>query len=81
MQPYRCKRTDPEFSKCVLDGFEKSHALFDEGIPELNLPPFDPFELPLLTVNRTVNELVSINAVCKNIKTIGGSNRIIEDLK
>ncbi|KAJ8920773.1 hypothetical protein NQ315_004914, partial [Exocentrus adspersus] len=81
LRPYRCYKSDPEFSKCVLNGFENSRDYVNKGIPELSLPALDPFELPLMTVNRTVNELVSINAVCRNIRVIGGSSAIIDDLK
>lgn len=52
-----------------------------KGIPEVSMPPMDPFVLPLMTVNRTLNDVVSINAICKNIKVEGARNVIIEGLK
>lgn len=54
---------------------------FVKGIKELNLPPIEPFELPVLAVDRNVNDLVAINAVAKNVKVLGMGNSIIEGVK
>lgn len=81
LKPYSCKASDPEYEKCVQQGFEDTRPYLISGIPELSLPPMDPFELPILVVNRTVNQLVRINAVCRNIRITGGSNVIIESVK
>lgn len=64
-----------------MENFEKARPFFLKGIREVGLPPLDPFELPVMTVNNTVNDLVRINAVCTNIKVTGGRNTIIEDVK
>lgn len=81
LQPLICKASDPEYEKCVTNSFEKSRHNIIKGIPEVGLPPLDPFILPLLTVNRTLNDAVSINAICKNIRVEGGGNTIIEGMK
>ena len=81
LKPHSCSKSDPEFSKCVLSGFENTRPYFVKGIPELGVPPIDPFELPLMTVNRANDDLVHINATCRNIRVIGGSSTIIEDVK
>lgn len=76
-----CKKSDPEYTECVRKGFEAARPYFIKGIQELNLPPIDPFELPLMTVDRNVNDLVSIKAVLKDIKVLGLGNTIIESIK
>lgn len=81
LKQYQCKKSTPDFEKCLYESFEKSRSFFLRGIPEVGFPPLDPFELPLLTVNRTVNDLVRLNAVCANIKLTGGRNTVIETVK
>ncbi|KAJ3633805.1 hypothetical protein MTP99_010730 [Tenebrio molitor] len=76
-----CHKSDPDFSECTKRNFEKSIPILVKGIPELNMPPIDPFELPFATVDRTINELVSINATMRNVKMTGASNIIVEDLR
>ncbi|XP_044268728.1 uncharacterized protein LOC123013922 [Tribolium madens] len=76
-----CSRNDPDYNACTRKAFEKSIPILVKGIPEINMPPIDPLELPFMSVDRTINELVSIKAVMKNIKVLGASNIIIEDTK
>ncbi|CAH1163964.1 unnamed protein product [Phaedon cochleariae] len=81
LKQYSCSKSDPNYTKCILESFEDSKQHFLNGIPELNFPPFDPFLLPIMSVNRTINDLVSINAICKNINVTGFRNTILDDLK
>lgn len=52
-----------------------------KGIKELNLPPMEPFLLPVLSVDRNLNDLVSIKAVAKDIKVLGLGKTIIDSVK
>ncbi|CAG9768274.1 unnamed protein product [Ceutorhynchus assimilis] len=81
LQPFICKASDPQYEKCVWNSFEKSRPYLMKGIPEVSLPPMDPFILPLMTVNRTLNDVVSINAICRNIRVEGARNIVIDALK
>ncbi|XP_030766708.1 uncharacterized protein LOC115890577 [Sitophilus oryzae] len=81
IQPLICKASDPHYEKCVYNSFQKSRPYLMKGIPELSFPPMDPFKLPLMVVNRTLNEFVSISAICRNIVVEGGRNTVIDDLK
>ncbi|XP_019867007.2 uncharacterized protein LOC109595997 [Aethina tumida] len=81
LREFACTRYDPEFEKCVFRGFESARPYFMKGIPELGLPPMDPFELPVMTVDRTINDLVSIKAVLRNVKMTGARNTVIDYLK
>ncbi|KAK9721659.1 hemolymph juvenile hormone binding protein (JHBP) [Popillia japonica] len=79
--PERCKLSDPKYSNCLLRQLEKARPYLIKGIPELKLPALDPLIIPYQTVNRTLNELVSINAICKNVKILGFSGAIIEKVR
>ncbi|KAL1490581.1 hypothetical protein ABEB36_013251 [Hypothenemus hampei] len=81
IKPLLCKASDPEYEKCLLNSFEQSRPLILNGIPELSLPPTDPFVLPLMTVNRTLSNTVSISAVLKNIRNEGARNVVIDGIK
>lgn len=77
-----CKATDPEYEKCFLAGFAKMHPYLLKGIPEVNLPPMDPFVLPIMVINRTSsNDLVKINATVRNIRVEGARNLQVNALK
>ncbi|XP_066141332.1 uncharacterized protein [Euwallacea fornicatus] len=76
-----CKSSDPEYEKCVQSSFQKATSYLLKGIPELSVPPMDPFVLPIMVVNRTHNNAVRINAISRNIKVEGARNIIVEKLK
>ncbi|KAL3282191.1 hypothetical protein HHI36_005385 [Cryptolaemus montrouzieri] len=59
---------------------EKARPYLIEGIKELGIPPIDPFKLPYLSVNRSIEEF-SINSVLKNIKATGLGNYIIDKVE
>lgn len=76
-----CPKQHPNYSECVRQGLEEARPYFIKGIKELNLPPIEPFELPVLAVDRNANDLVAIKAVAKNIKVLGMGNTVIESVK
>uniref|UniRef100_A0A2A4KA60 Hemolymph juvenile hormone binding protein n=1 Tax=Heliothis virescens TaxID=7102 RepID=A0A2A4KA60_HELVI len=75
-----CKRSDPQIEKCVLNGLEAMRPHLKEGIPEVNIPPLDPFTVPTLKLDRTAPNL-RIKATVKQAKAYGGSDFKIEKLK
>jgi len=40
-----CKRKDPEINKCAKNSIENLRNKLATGIPELNVPPFEPLVL------------------------------------
>ncbi|XP_034238423.1 uncharacterized protein LOC117643574 [Thrips palmi] len=38
-----CIRGQPDFDRCVMDALNQLNHLFPTGVPEYNVPPFDPF--------------------------------------
>lgn len=82
LEPLVCKATDPDYEKCFLTGFAKMQPVLLKGIPEVNLPPMDPFVLPIMVINRTSsNDVVKINATVRNIRVEGARNLQVNALK
>ncbi|CAH0558259.1 unnamed protein product [Brassicogethes aeneus] len=81
LRKFACARYDPEYEKCIFRSFENSRPYFVKGIPELGFPPLDPFELPVMSVDRTISDLVNIKAVLRNVKMTGARNTVIDYLK
>lgn len=51
------------------------------GIREMNIPSFNPFHLPEFSVNRTLNDMVTISAVIKDLKVWGFDKIEFKNLK
>ncbi|XP_052753674.1 uncharacterized protein LOC113517177 [Galleria mellonella] len=75
-----CKRSDPQINKCILDGIEAMRPYLEKGIPEVNIPPIEPFTVPTLKLDRNVPNL-RLKATIKQAKAFGASNFKIEKLK
>lgn len=76
----QCKRDDPELDKCVVRAVDEVKPRLLNGIPEVNIPALEPFNVPTLKLDRTAPNL-RIKATLKNTKAYGGSNFKIEKLK
>ncbi|KAI8430232.1 hypothetical protein MSG28_000575 [Choristoneura fumiferana] len=76
----QCKRSDPEINKCILDGVEAMRENLRAGIPEVSIPPLEPFVVPTLKLDRTAPNL-RLKAVVKNMRALGGGDFRIEKLK
>lgn len=81
LQAFSCRKSDPAYEKCVLEGFSNAREFFVKGIPELGISPLDPLKITSFSVNRTLNQLVSLNAVCTNVEITGLRNTVIRSLK
>ncbi|CAK1548672.1 unnamed protein product [Leptosia nina] len=76
----QCKKSDPQIEKCILDAIETLRPKLLKGIPEVNVPSLEPFNVPTLKLDRTATNL-RLKATIKNMKAYGGSNFKIEKLK
>lgn len=47
-----CKRNAPEFDKCVRDGLNNVKSFIPKGVPELNIPSFDPIHAKEVILKR-----------------------------
>ncbi|CAG9834879.1 unnamed protein product [Diabrotica balteata] len=80
LKQYRCKASSENFSDCFLNKLRNTLPYYVKGIPELDIPPFDPFMLPLYS--RNVNILGNkISATFKNSIVTGLRNTIIHNAK
>ncbi|XP_017780270.1 PREDICTED: uncharacterized protein LOC108565358 [Nicrophorus vespilloides] len=76
-----CKKSSEDYTKCLLDAFEHARPYFVSGVPELDFPGIDPLIINVTSVDRTLNELVSIKAVMRDVRVTGLKGVIIDDLK
>ncbi|CAG4921346.1 unnamed protein product [Colias eurytheme] len=73
----QCKKNDPQIEKCILDAIDVLRPKLLGGIPEINVPALEPFNVPTLKLDRTATNL-KLKATIKNMKAYGGSNFKIE---
>ncbi|XP_060810450.1 uncharacterized protein LOC106140694 [Amyelois transitella] len=76
----KCRRSDPQIEKCILEGVEAMRPYLNKGIPEVNIPAVDPFVVPTLKLDRTAPNL-RLKATIRHAKAFGGSAFKIEKLK
>ncbi|VVC90727.1 uncharacterized protein LOC126965873 [Leptidea sinapis] len=76
----QCKKSDPQIEKCLLEAIEVVKPRIINGVPELNIPSLEPFNVPTLKLDRTGSNL-RLKATVKNMKVYGGSNFKIEKIK
>ncbi|XP_071579346.1 uncharacterized protein [Temnothorax nylanderi] len=64
-----CSRRDPNIEKCILNNMDNFKDKLCEGIPELNIPPNDPFIVDKLVISETpdiklYNKNMQIRGLC-----------------
>ncbi|KAK7601691.1 hypothetical protein V9T40_009132 [Parthenolecanium corni] len=47
-----CKRSSPEFDKCIRDGLNKIREFIPKGVSEYNIPSFDPIYIKEVLLKR-----------------------------
>uniref|UniRef100_A0A6P7G0V7 Uncharacterized protein LOC114334791 n=1 Tax=Diabrotica virgifera virgifera TaxID=50390 RepID=A0A6P7G0V7_DIAVI len=52
-----CHRYDKKLNQCLLDATEKVKPYLAKGIPELNIPSFEPFIIPEINLEQGTNAL------------------------
>ncbi|KAG8221915.1 hypothetical protein J437_LFUL002474 [Ladona fulva] len=79
-----CKRSDPNFDSCTVKLIENIRPQLAKGISQMQVPPLEPFVLPVLQVERD-NEALQVTAILKNLKVKGASafqiNKLRTDIK
>ncbi|XP_072387159.1 circadian clock-controlled protein daywake-like [Diabrotica undecimpunctata] len=75
-----CKRTDPNIDKCVTDAVMTLKPQLSKGIPELQIPPLEPFILDTIIL-KSGNSGVRIDANFTNLVATGASGFEVYDLK
>ncbi|CAG9768275.1 unnamed protein product [Ceutorhynchus assimilis] len=67
-----CYRNDPQLNQCLLNATEQVRPYLAKGVPELKIPPFEPFMLPELKLEQGTNAL-NFKAVLNNVLIHGMS--------
>ncbi|KAL3279160.1 hypothetical protein HHI36_016674 [Cryptolaemus montrouzieri] len=53
----RCRRSDPKINDCLLKATDQVRPYLIKGVPELNVPPIEPFIIPEVTLEQGSNIL------------------------
>lgn len=69
----RCNIDDPELNRCLLKATETVRPFLVEGVPELRLPPIEPFFLPEAVLEQGTASL-NFKATLYNTSVYGLSN-------
>lgn len=81
LRDLRCHRSDPKFDTCVIENFKSALPYYIQGIPELEIPPLDPYELDFFTFNHSIADQIKVNGVIKNLVAHGLSNLVLDDYR
>ncbi|XP_023014640.2 protein takeout [Leptinotarsa decemlineata] len=52
-----CHRLDPNLNQCLIKATEQVKPYMATGVPELNIPPLDPFLIPQITLEQGTSAL------------------------
>lgn len=72
-----CGRRNPNLNECVRKSVEALRPKIAQGMPELNVPSVEPFELP---EGLALVDSVGIKAYARNVKLYGFSNFVMDKL-
>lgn len=68
-----CKRSDPNLEKCLIELIDTIRPNLAKGIPEMRIPPLDPFHVPQVVLDQG-SASVNFRANFKNIIAHGARN-------
>lgn len=72
-----CHRTDPKLEECLLKNVEILRPMFKKGIPELQIPSFDPLRIPEATLTGSQN----FKATFTDIELYRAEDFVVEKLR
>lgn len=75
-----CNRNDPHINTCLLKIVNGLRPRLLKGIPELQLPPYDPLNIPRLSLVQPSTSAVSFNASFTNLKAYGAHKAVVQDI-
>ncbi|XP_048521145.1 uncharacterized protein LOC109537269 isoform X1 [Dendroctonus ponderosae] len=68
-----CFRNDPNLNRCLVEATEMIRPYLAKGIPELKVPPFEPFNIPEIKLEQGTSAL-NFKALLKNVMAYGLTN-------
>ncbi|XP_044743482.1 protein takeout-like [Chrysoperla carnea] len=75
-----CKRSEPNVNDCIRNSVEQIRPKLLEGIPELEVPPIEPMEIPEVSLTRGPKS-ANIEALISNVRVWGPANFVIQTLE
>lgn len=76
----KCYKDSPIFDDCLKDGLNGARPYFKYGVPEFNIPPFDPFFIEEIIQNRG-SQSVNYKLTLRNVFESGWTNSKVYALK
>lgn len=80
----KCHKYQPTFDDCVKDGLNEARPYFQHGVPEFDIPPFDPFfaeEIIQMRGSQSLNYKLTLRNVYESGWTKSHVYRFKSDLK
>ncbi|XP_015174283.1 PREDICTED: uncharacterized protein LOC107065267 [Polistes dominula] len=74
-----CNRHDPKINDCILDSINQLHEKLAIGIPELDVPPLEPFKLNEIRLLRGPNA-AKLDVNLTDLQVWGASKFVLSDL-
>ena len=75
-----CMRNNPELNECIKNATVELKDRIVKGIPELNMKPLEPLEIPSVKLEQTTKSL-TFKAVLMDVKLHGLSNYEFTDVQ
>ncbi|CAL1681942.1 unnamed protein product [Lasius platythorax] len=75
-----CHRNDPNLNECVKQSVNSLRPYLKTGIPELQIPPCEPLQVPQIEISQAVGP-ISIRSIYTDIEVQGGTNFILKSVK
>ncbi|KAI4499870.1 hypothetical protein M0802_005126 [Mischocyttarus mexicanus] len=75
-----CHRNDPQLNKCMKENIEIFRPQLNKGIPELNIPPYNPFYINRIDFNQTSGS-ISLNSTFTDVKIFNAFNSDVKYFK
>ncbi|KAM8704551.1 hypothetical protein ACLKA7_009064 [Drosophila subpalustris] len=76
----QCPRDDPKLTDCLIGSLEHLRPYLASGIPEIELPPVEPFKMDSLALQLTEGPQ-GYKITLKNMEAFGASNFEVKSLK
>ncbi|KAH8407757.1 hypothetical protein KR222_000220 [Zaprionus bogoriensis] len=76
----QCARDDPKLVDCFIGALEHLRPYLANGIPEIELPPVEPFKMDSLSLQLTEGPQ-GYKITLKNMEAFGASNYQVQSLK
>ncbi|XP_043502006.1 uncharacterized protein LOC122524032 [Polistes fuscatus] len=76
----QCSSNDPNLKSCLIDSLHHLKPYLKDGIPEIELPPIEPFRMDELTLSLTGGKN-GYKVQLRELYVRGASNYTVEDIK